>query len=125
MKNRREPGEQSADNARCAPANSSTRRSASARLRFDVRQQHRAQDVAAPLRERRGRRRRPSSRQQQTLDEQLADEPPAADAERDAHRDLAATLKRASEQQVADVRARDQQHDRRDADQPRGDLGVV
>ena len=48
----------------------------------------------------------------EALGEHLADEPPAAAAERRAHRQLPLARGRAHEQQVRDVGARDQQHER-------------
>ena len=51
-------------------------------------------------------------RQQHALDEQLADDAPARRAERHADADLARAVRGAREQQVGDVRARDQQHER-------------
>ena len=52
----------------------------------------------------------PSSDEQHALGEQLPDEPAAAGAERQADRDLAPARRGARQQQVGDVRARDQQH---------------
>ena len=55
----------------------------------------------------RGRQRR----EQQALGEQLPHQPRAAAAERRAHRELALARRRPHEQQVRDVRARNQHHE--------------
>ena len=68
------------------------------------------QRVAAPGRDEKPRH-RADHRQQQAFRQQLADEPPAAGAERRPHRELALARGRACEQQVGDVRARDEQHE--------------
>ena len=52
--------------------------------------------------------------------EQLAEQSRPAHAERDANGDLATPADGARQQQVGDVGAGDQQHDERDAAQPRG-----
>ena len=56
-------------------------------------------------------------RQDEALDQQLTDEPPAAGAERRADADLALARARAREEQIGDVRAGDEQHDRDRAEQ--------
>ncbi len=56
-------------------------------------------------------KRRPDCRQDQTLDEELADQTPSAGPERRAHGNLALTSAGASEQQVGDVGAGDEEHD--------------
>ncbi len=48
---------------------------------------------------------------QHALDQQLPHDPPAVGAERDAHGNLARPVRRAREQQVGDVGARDEQHE--------------
>ena len=55
--------------------------------------------------------------QHEALDDQLPDDPRAAGAERDAHRDFLLAADRAREQQVGDIGARDQQHQRDGAEQ--------
>ena len=54
------------------------------------------------------------ARQQQALDELLAGEAPARRAERQAHAEFMAARGGAREEQVGDVRARNQQHERDD-----------
>ena len=54
----------------------------------------------------------------ETFNEQLSNEASATHAKRDAHRDLAPPAQRSAEQQIADVRAGDEQHDARDTEQP-------
>ena len=49
--------------------------------------------------------------QQQALGEELADEPSPARAEREPDGDFAGSPRRANEQKVGDVRARDEQHE--------------
>ena len=49
-------------------------------------------------------------REQQALDDQLPDNAPASGAQRQSNRDLALTRRSAGEQQVRDIRARDQEH---------------
>ena len=56
-------------------------------------------------------------REQQALGQQLAHQPAARGAERQAHRDLALADRGARQQQVRDVGARDQQHQPDDAQQ--------
>ena len=55
--------------------------------------------------------------EQQALGQQLPDEPLPARAERGADRDFLLTAGRARQQQVRDVRARDQQHERHRSEQ--------
>ena len=57
-------------------------------------------------------RRSAEHREQHALREQLRDHPRPARADRDAHGDFALPPRRAREQHVRDVRARDQQHER-------------
>ena len=52
-------------------------------------------------------------REDHVLDQQLADEPPAAGAERQAHRELRQSRRRAGEHEVGDIGAGNQQDDRR------------
>jgi hypothetical protein len=54
-------------------------------------------------------------REQEALDEELADEPPARHAEREPHGDLAPARESAREQQVRDVRTGDEEHEHRRA----------
>ena len=53
----------------------------------------------------------PAAAEQQALDQQLPHDAPARGAHRVAHRDLARPRRRARQQQVGDVGARDQQHE--------------
>ena len=68
---------------------------------------------------------RAEHREQQPLGQQLHHEAPTPDAERQAHRNLATPAQRAHEQQVRDVRARDQQHDDRDGREQLADSHLV
>ncbi len=65
-------------------------------------------------RQRRGREQQPEhaagDREQQALGEKLRDDAAALGAEREADADFLAPAREAREQQVGDVRARDQQH---------------
>jgi hypothetical protein len=56
--------------------------------------------------------------QHQTFGQRLREQTAPAHAERDADRDLAATTESAREHEVGDVRAGDEQHDRRDTGEP-------
>ena len=56
-------------------------------------------------------------REQRALGQQLAHQPAASGAERQPHRDLLLPRRRAGEQQVRDVRARDQEHEADDRHQ--------
>src|SRR5205814_4033493 len=58
-------------------------------------------------------------REQQALDDQLTREVALARAEREADRELAPPRNTGREQQVSDVRARDQQHEQDRAEQDR------
>ena len=58
-------------------------------------------------------------REQQRLREQLTNELPARRADRQPHRHLAGARRRSREQQAGDVRARDQEHESRDAEEQR------
>jgi hypothetical protein len=90
---------------------------------FDLRHQRGAQYLTAPLRDRHTRSGAEES-QQATLDEKLTGETRPAHAECDAHGDLAPPLERPSQKKIADVRAGDEQHDRRNAEKQRRDFGV-
>ena len=62
-------------------------------------------------------------KQQRRLDEHLANQPAAAGADRQAHRDLPPPCRRARQQHAGDVGARDRQHQRDDAHQHRHERG--
>ena len=49
--------------------------------------------------------------EQHALDEQLPDDAPSSRADRDAHGHLTRAVGRAREQQIGDVRARDEEHE--------------
>ncbi len=76
-------------------------------LRRKHRHHERRRPPADQCTERRGER-----RQQRALDEHQPDQPPAAGADRDPQRHLATSRQRLSVEQVGDVHAGDQQHDR-------------
>ena len=64
----------------------------------------------------------PNAPSEQAFGQELGEEPAPARPERHPQRDLSATEQRTREQKVGDVRARDEQHDRRDAGDPERDL---
>ena len=66
-----------------------------------------------------------SHRQDERLGQQLADDAAAAGADGGAHRDLAGAHAAAGEQQVGDVAARDEEHERHRAEQDEQPLTVV
>src|SRR6185312_1911874 len=57
-------------------------------------------------------------RQHQTLSKELSDQPTPAHTEREANRKLTTPAEDSSEHEIADVRARDEQHDRGNARKP-------
>ena len=59
------------------------------------------------------------AREQQAFDEQLPEQPPAAGAEREPHRDFLPPLRRTAEQEVGHVGAGDEQHDQHRPEQRR------
>ncbi len=86
------------------------------RLRQRARWNERRRDAHRGPRDRQaGRTAR--DREQQALDEQLLNDAPAGTAERRPHRDLPSTAEPARQQQVRDVRAGHQQHERHDSRQ--------
>ncbi len=81
----------------------------------------RPQDGAAPVRDHHAEH-TAEEREEHALGEQLAEQAAAGDAEREPHRDLPPTPQGAREQQVRDVRRRDEQHDDGDPAHPPRDL---
>ena len=111
---RRHAEEQRRRDRRSPAVNPSTRQSSerSRNTRVGGRRQLPHEQPAAPLREEQPEQRADAG-QQQALAQQLPRDPQARRAERDAHAELVPARGRAREEQVRDVRARDQQHERR------------
>ena len=83
------------------------------------------QRLAAARRPAQGRQRPPATREAQALGQELAYQPAAAGAEREADRHLAGARRRACQQQVAEVRAGDEQHEPGAAEQHPQRVGEV
>ena len=80
------------------------------RARHAFERHHAEQQIADPDREHQSDD-AAGDREHEALGERLADQPAASGAERQPHRDLLLPRRRAAQQQVGDVRARDQQHE--------------
>ena len=90
---------------------------------LDLRKQGRAHDGAAPLRDRNARG--PANDcEENTFDNELHGQPYATHAERESNGNLAASLERAAEEKISDVRTCNEQHDARDAEEQGGDVRV-
>ena len=86
-----------------------------------VRRNHAGRDAGQPERSAEPEH-RATEREQEALGEQLLHQPRATRAERQANADLLTATRRAGQEQVRDVRARDEQHDRNECEHaPRDD----